>query len=96
MYGIPSPSVKKSVLRHTCMYKDLVGDETAAATCATSQEIVDKHVNAFFELEEPDLIYDLRETYAGRDSKFDLFWTKAKEFLEDIGTATCMDDRRHS
>ena len=38
MYGLLSPSVKKSVLRH--MYKDLVGDETAAATCATSQETV--------------------------------------------------------
>ena len=40
-------------------------------------------------------MYDLRELYAGRHTKFDFFWAKAKEFLEeDIGTA--VDDRRHS
>ena len=40
-------------------------------------------------------MYDLQELYAGRHTKFDLFWAKAKELLEeDIGTA--VDDRRHS
>ena len=88
-YGLISRSLKKAVLRH--MYKDLVGDTSAAAT--TSQ--VDDRVAAFFDLEEPDLIYDLRENYAGNGSKFNLFWNKAKEFLEeDLGTA--IDDRRHS
>ena len=84
-------SCKKAVLRH--MYKDLVGDSSAAAT--TSQEEVDERVAAFFEVEEPDLVFDLREAYSGNSSKFDLFWRKAEEFLEeDVGTA--VDDRRHS
>ena len=82
-YGLVSPSIKKVVLQH--MYKDLVGDSSAAIT--TSQE-VDERVAAFFEFEEPDLIYDLCETYAGKGSRFDVFWSKAKEFLEeDVGTA---------
>ena len=37
-YGLISPHVKKAVLWH--MYKDLVGDSSAAAT--TSQEEVDR------------------------------------------------------
>ena len=92
-YGLVSPSIKKAVLWH--MYKDLVGDSSAAII--TSQEEVDERVAAFFELEEPDLIliYDLHETYTGKVSRFDVFWSKAKEFLEeDVGTA--VDDRRHS
>lgn len=69
------------------------GDSSSAAT--TRQEEVDERVTAFFELEESDLVFDLRQTYSGNSSKFDLFWSKAKEFLEeDVGTA--VDDRRHS
>ena len=78
-YGLISPLVKKAVLRH--LYKDLLGDSSSAAT--TRQEAVDERVTAFFELEEPDLVFDLRETYSGNSSKFDLFWSKAKEFLEE-------------
>ena len=92
-YGLITPSVKKSVMRH--LYKDLVGDSSAAET--TSQADIDSWVSAFFDLEEPDLVFDLREIilYSGNGSKFDLFWAKAKEFLEeDVGTA--VDDRRHN
>ena len=90
-YGLVTPSVKESVLKH--VYKDLAGDVSAADTL--SQAEVYKRVSTFFELEDPDLMYDLQELYAGRHTKFDLFWAKAKEFLEeDIGTA--VDDRRHS
>ena len=75
------------------MYKDLVGDLSDAAT--TSQSEPDERVHAFFELEEPDLVYDLCQIYSGRESLYDTFWEKAKEFVdEDIETA--VDDRRHS
>lgn len=74
------------------MYKDLVGDSSAAAT--TSQSELDELVHAFFELEEPNLVYDLRQLYSGRESMYDT-WEKAKEFLdEDVGTA--VNDRCHS
>ena len=47
------------------------------------------------ELEEPDLVYDLRDHFGGQQSRFEVFWQKAKEFIEeDVGTA--VDDRRHS
>ena len=40
-------------------------------------------------------MYDLRDHFSGRQSKFDVFWQRAKEYLEeDVGTA--VDDRRHS
>ena len=85
-------SVKKSVLRH--VYRDLVGNQSAAETI--SQAEVDARVGRFFDLEEPDIVFDLRHVYSGNKSMFDdLSWAKAKEFLEeDVGTA--IDDRRHS
>ena len=90
-YGLISPSIKKSVLRQ--IYKDLVGDASAADT--TPQMEIDECVNAFFEFEEPDFAYDLCITYASKESKFDLFWSKTREFLEeDVGTA--VDDCRYS
>lgn len=79
------------MLRH--FYKDLTGDASAAANLTEAE--IDGRVKMFFELEEPDVTYDLREVHAGRPSKFSMFWEKAKAFLEeDVGTA--VDDRRHS
>ena len=91
-FGLVTKNVKKSVLRH--FYRDLTGD------CATSPSIsekeVDERLSALFELEEPDLIYDLRDANPGNQSnRYSVFWSTAKTFLEeDIGTA--VDDRRHS
>lgn len=87
-YGLISASIKKAVLCHT--YEDLEGDLSAAATTSQSE----LNVCAFIELEEPDLVYDLCQLYSGQASQYDTFWEKAKEFLEDIGTA--VDDCQHS
>ena len=78
---------QQSVLHH--FYKDLTGDSSAVANFTEAE--IDERVKMFFELEEPDVIYDLREMYAGRISKFDVFWEKAKEFLEE-GVGTAVDD----
>ena len=46
---------------------------------------IDERVAALFELEEPPLVYMyhlIRDHYGGRQSKFDMFWQKAKEYLE--------------
>ena len=87
-YGLISPSIKNAVLRH--MYKNLVGDSSAAAT--TSQSELDERVHAFFKLEEPDLVYDLRQLYSGQASLYDTYWENGKEFLdEDVGTAVMID-----
>ena len=90
-FGLVTLSIKKSVLRH--LYKDLAGDCSASVNLSESE--IDERVAALFELEEPSLVYDLRDHFSGRQSKFDVFWQRAKEYLEeDIGTA--VDDQRHS
>jgi len=91
-FGLVSPSVKKSVLRY--FYRDLTGDQSAAPTL--SEEEVDQRLSALFELEEPELVYDLRANNSGRPSGcYEIFWAKAKEILEE-GVGTAVDDRRHS
>lgn len=73
-YGLIIPAVSKSLLHH--FYNDLTGD-SSAVTNLTEAEI-NERVKMFFDLEEPDVIYDLREMCAGRSSKFHVFWKKAK------------------
>ena len=91
MFCLATPTTKKSVLRH--LYKELVGDSSASANLQQAE--IDERVSAMFELEEPSLVYDLRHHYGGQQSKFDIFWDVAKDYInEDVGTA--VDDRRHS
>ena len=91
-FGLVTKNVKKSVLSH--FYRDLTGDR--ATSPSVSEKEVDERLSALFELEEPDLIYDLRDANPRNQSNhYSVFWSAAKEFLEeDIGTA--VDDRRHS
>ena len=77
-------------MRH--QYKDLVGDPSSAANLCEEKLIV---FQLCFELEEPGLMYDFRDRFNGRQSKFEIFWEKANEYVqENIGTA--VDDRTHS
>ena len=69
MFGLATPSTKKSVLRH--LYKELVGDSSASTNLGQAE--IDERVAAMFELEEPSLVYDLRDHYGGQKSKFDTF-----------------------
>ena len=91
-FGLVTNKVKPSVLRH--FYRDLTGDR--AVSPSRSEQEVDERLALLFELEEPELIFDLRTTNPGNASNcYELFWRIAEEFLqEDIGTA--VDDRRHS
>ena len=91
-FGLVTKNVKKSVLRH--FYRDLTGDR--ATSPSISEKEVDERLSALLELEEPDLIYDLRDVNPGNQSnRYSVFWSKAKEFLEeDVGTV--VDDRHHS
>ena len=56
--------MKKSVLRH--FYRDLTGDR--AVSPSLSEKEVDERLSALFELEEQDLIYDLRDVNPGNQS----------------------------
>ena len=73
-FGLVTPSTKKSILRH--LYNVLVGDCSASANLSESE--IDERVAALFELEEPSLVYDLLDHFSRRQSKFDVFWQKAK------------------
>ena len=90
-FGLITPAVKKSILRY--FYKDLTGDASVSDT--SDQHEIDERVRLFFELEEPDVALDLRVNNRSGGTMFDIFWEKAKEFLnEDVGVA--VDDRRHT
>lgn len=67
-----------------------VGDAAAASSLSE-----DKRVQLYVDMEDPDIVIDLRELQNGPTSKFDVFWEECARFLqEDIGLA--VDDRRHS
>ena len=59
LFGLATPSTKKSLPRH--LYKELMGDSSASATLTQSE--IDKRVATMFELEEPSIVYDLRHHY---------------------------------
>ena len=52
MFGLATPSTKKSVLRH--LYKELVSDNSASTNLAQTK--IEEGVAAMFELEEPSLV----------------------------------------
>ena len=56
LLGLATPSTKKSVLRH--LSKELVDDSSASANLGQSE--IDKRVAMMFELEEPSIVYNLR------------------------------------
>lgn len=90
-YGRVAPSMKLSVLRS--FYKELSGDQSSSAN--EHEEEIDRRVNQMLEMEDPDIIIDLRELNCGRKSQYDVFWEECKKFIQErVGAA--VDDRRHS
>ena len=46
------------------------------------------------EMEDADIVMDLRAHNEGRRGQYDIFWSECQKFLqESVGTA--VDDRRH-
>ena len=87
-YGRFTNSTKPVVLRS--IYKELTGD---ASGSNTSDEVaVDKWLKEALSFEDVDIIVDLRELNEGRSGKYDIFWTKCKEYLQEC---TAVPDRRH-
>ena len=77
---------------HTHMYCYL-GDITSASFLSEAE--IDKRVKLYVEMEDPDIVIDLRELQSGRASKFDCFWNECEKFLqENIGLLD--EERRHT
>ena len=90
-FGRITSAVKPAVLRY--FYKDLTGDSSCSDTHA--QEEIDSRVKQAIEMEDPDILLDLRQHNKGQCSKYDTFWAECdKLLLESMSTA--VDDRRHS
>ena len=91
-FGLVTKNVKKFVFRQ--FYRDLTGDR--ATSPSPSGKDVDERLSALFELEEPDLLYDLTDANPGNQSnRYSVLCSSAKEFLEeDVSEAVA--DRGHS
>ena len=74
------------------IYKDLTGDHSAPANL--DQAEIEKRVRLLVDMEDADVVLDLRHLNSGRKSMYDAFWDESSKFIQDsIGQA--VDDRRH-
>ena len=81
---------KSAILREA--YRRLTGDDSSSRT--VDEEAVDKRVNEFLSLEDPELIYDLRVNNKGQPEKYEKFLEVCQTYINStVDTAT--DDRRH-
>ena len=88
-YGRLTNSAKPYVLR-SILYRQLTGDASGAST--SNEAAIDGRLKEALSHEDIDIIVDLREINEGRSGKYDVFWTKCAEYLEEC---TAVPDRRH-
>ena len=68
------------------------GDQSASDNCEQSQ--IDERIMQLIDMEDSDIVYDLRALNGSRRSQYDRFWDECQRFLsEDLTDA--VDDRRH-
>ena len=101
-FGRISAKVKPAVLRY--FYRDLtgkclktitrnilalatpLGDQSASDT--TSQSLVDARIKEMIDMEDADIVPDLRALNSGQRTRFDVFWAECEKFLaEEVGTS---------
>ncbi len=87
-FGRFTATTKPFVLRS--IYRELTGDASGAST--TSEAAIDERLKEAMSHEDIDIIVDLREENEWRTGKYDTFWTKCTEFLQEC---TAVPDRRH-
>ncbi|GES84620.1 hypothetical protein GLOIN_2v1782174 [Rhizophagus clarus] len=77
------------------IYSTWLEDSSASVNLVTQN--IDDRVLLIFELDDPELITDLREINEGRIFKYDLFWEYALKYLEGIvqESILAVDERRH-
>ena len=68
----------------------LTGDASAPST--THEAEIDKRVAEYLEMEDPDIVIDLREHNHSTSDKFKLFWEQCKAYLQEV---TAVHERRH-
>ncbi len=73
-------NVKPAVLRY--IYRTLTGDSSSADSAR--QQVVDSRVEQAFEMEDPDIILDLREHNKGQPCKYETFFEQTAQYLESV------------
>ena len=87
-YGRVAPNIRPAVLRS--LYRDLTGDSSAATNVHEAD--IDERVRLLVDMEDPDVVLDLRASHTGHKSQYDVFWGECQKFLEKVGTP--VDERR--
>ena len=78
------------ILHH--MYKDLVHDSSVASS-AHELAMEERITQAIMELEDPEIILDLRKNNGKVGSSYDDFWEELQHYLDEI--ITPVNERRH-
>ena len=81
----------KTAIRREAYYR-LTGDCSSART--VNEKEVDKRVNEFLQMEDPELIYDLRIDNEGSPEKYETFLEECQAYINGV-VDTAVDDRRH-
>ena len=71
-------------------FRYLTGDASAPST--THEAEIDKRVAEYLEMEDPDIVIDLRKHNHSISDKFKLFWEQRKAYLQEV---TAVHKRQH-
>ena len=82
--------VKPAFLRE--MYRMLTNDNSAASNDTTAE--VDQRIKMMIDMQDPEVVVDLRENNPGRPSKYEPFWEEAAKYIEEV-SQTAVHERRH-
>ena len=83
-FGRVTAGIKPCVLR--ALYRDLTIDHSSPSNVTEAE--IDERMRMLLEMEDPDVVVDLRHLNSGQKSKYDVFWSECQKFLqEDIGSA---------
>ena len=89
-FGRITPGMSPTAFQY--IYKELTGDYSACSNLDSSE--IEKRVKLAVDMEDSDVIIDLRHLNSGRKSIYDTFWLECSKFIQEcIGQA--VDDRRH-
>ena len=89
-FGRVCSTIKPVVLR--ALYREISNDSSAPNTLSEAE--IDERMERVLEMENPDLVVDLRQLSTGKKSKYDAFWDECQKFLQE-GIGAAVDDRRH-
>ena len=88
-FGRISQQSNLAILRE--FYRQATGDQSASLT--TAEKELDEHLREALEMEDTDIIVDLRENNGSQSDEYKVFWECLQSFLRD---STAVHERRHS